>query len=98
VAALKKNLPKPPPPKKTAGVVLVEDAAAAAPPGARLLSANVTGLTPGSAHTLLFSASLGGVRAPGVVALTRLLVPDTAPPTFLLATLAAPPETTVGNQ
>lgn len=64
--------------------------------GPNFLTANSTGLTPGTNYTVLAAVRLssGGsssttAASPTVVALTGLLVPDTAPPTFTKATVKA---------
>lgn len=74
------------------GVSLLPDAAG----GSHFLTATSTGLQPGTNYTVLAAVRLAGSGAgnaqaasPTVVALTGLLVPDTAPPSFTKAVVKA---------
>lgn len=74
------------------GVSLVAEPAR----GANFLTATSTGLSPGTNYTVLAAVRLAGSGAsnsqaasPTVVALTGLLVPDTAPPSFTKAAVKA---------
>jgi hypothetical protein len=87
-------------PGALAGVSLLPDAAG----GSHFLTATSTGLQPGTNYTVLAAVRLAGSGAgaaqaasPTVVALTGLLVPDTAPPTFTKAVVKAVTPGTGGN-
>jgi hypothetical protein len=82
------------------GVSLVADLTR----GPNFLTTTSTGLTPGTNYTVLAAVRLssGGsssttAASPTVVALTGLLVPDTAPPTFTKATVKAVTPGSGGN-
>lgn len=83
-----------------AGVSLVADAAR----GPNFLTATSTGLLPGTNYTVLASVRLSGgsssssqAASPTVLALTGLLVPDTAPPSFTTAVVRAVAPGVVGS-
>lgn len=80
------------PPLLAAGVSLITDPAR----GANFLTATSSNLIPGTNYTVLAAVSLssGGASSsqaasPTILALTGLLVPDTAPPSFTKATVRA---------
>jgi hypothetical protein len=77
-----------------AGVTLLPDASH----GTNFLSATAAGLTPGTNYTVLAAVGVAGgggggsaslAASPTVTALTGLLVPDTAPPSFTRAAVVA---------